>query len=238
MTPAWLAWARPSQWVAAWVAMVNTSSLKATNSGSGPTGSLTWIIVKVGWTRPSTNPSWIPSASDKGSPSPNALPVTTAAAPRRRAASSMRLRVPISSSGPHRPQLRTRAAMSVNTEGAATARTLTPDLPRPRPGMPTLRLSSCSPAPLPRHRLSPTGRRTILRAQIKLLQAQGGIANDDGASSGVHGVERALEDRRDRDRPPGQPRGAGEDGLGGPVPLRRAPARRGHQPDARGARDD
>ncbi len=118
--PAWLQWASASQWVAAWVAMANTSSLKAMNSGSGPSGLFTWIIVRVGFTRPSTNPSWIPSASDKGSPSPKACPDTTAAAPRRRAASSIRLSVPSSSSGPHRPQLRTRAATSVNAVESAT----------------------------------------------------------------------------------------------------------------------
>jgi hypothetical protein len=122
MTPAWLAWARASQWVAAWVAMENTSSLNEMNSGSGPGGgsSFTKVVVRVGFTRPGTNPSWIPSASDKGSPSPNACPDTTAAAPRRRAASSIRFKVPSSSSGPQRPQLRTLAATSVNAAGSGT----------------------------------------------------------------------------------------------------------------------
>ena len=68
--------------MAHWVARDRTSSLKQTHSGwSALTGWLTWTIVRVGLTRPSTNPSWIPSASDKGSPSAKAFPETTAAAP-------------------------------------------------------------------------------------------------------------------------------------------------------------
>src|SRR5580704_11922374 len=124
--------------------MVRTSSLKQTHSGwSALTGWFTWTMVLVGLTRPSTKPSWIPSASDKGSPRANARPDTTAAAARRRAAWSIRLRVPISSSGPHRPQFRTRAAMSLKTTGTGTR------------------------APYRRARLSPTGRGAILNGRIK-----------------------------------------------------------------------
>ena len=83
------AWANASQWVAHCVANVNTSSLKQTQSGwSALTGWFTWTMVRVGLTRPSTNPSWIPSASDNGSPRAKARPETTAphpaAGPRRR----------------------------------------------------------------------------------------------------------------------------------------------------------
>ena len=58
--------------------MVNTSSLKADELGVGAlTGSFTWIIVRVGFTRPSTKPSWMPSASERGSPRAKAWPDTT-----------------------------------------------------------------------------------------------------------------------------------------------------------------
>ena len=74
-------------------------------------------MVWVGFTRPSMKPIWMPSASDIGIPRWKASPSTTEATPRSRAASSMRLRVPSWSSGPHRPQLETRAAISVKDAG-------------------------------------------------------------------------------------------------------------------------
>ena len=97
--------------------MVTTSSDEAIHPGSGLSGSLTQTMVRVGLTRPSTNPTWMPSSADRGSPRAKAAPSRTAATPRSRAAPSMRLRVPIWSSGPHRPQLETRAANSANDVG-------------------------------------------------------------------------------------------------------------------------
>ena len=79
--------------------------------------SLTLTMVRVGLTRPSMKPSWMPSSADRGSPRANASPSRTDATPRRRAARSMRLSVPSWSSGPHRPQLETRAAKAANDEG-------------------------------------------------------------------------------------------------------------------------
>ena len=77
---------------------------------------------------------------------------------RRRAASSIRLRVPISSSGPHRPQLRTRAATSANDGGNGHARTVPPA--RARPARPGVRL-----------RLSAGPGRTILRARTRFARS-------------------------------------------------------------------
>ena len=111
------AWASPSQWVAHCTAKDTTSSLKATQPGRSLWGWLTVTMVWVGLTRPSMNPIWIPSASDIGIPRWRAVPSTTEATPRRRAASSMRLRVPSWSSGPQRPQLETRSAISVKERG-------------------------------------------------------------------------------------------------------------------------
>jgi hypothetical protein len=103
--------------VAHWTAKETVSSLKATQPVSSLWGTLTVTMAWVGLTRPSMNPIWMPSASDMGIPSGKAAPSTTEATPRRRAASSIRLRVPIWSSGPQRPQLETRSAISVNDGG-------------------------------------------------------------------------------------------------------------------------
>ena len=88
---------RPSA-VAACRAMVTTSSFQ---------GSLMAIMVRSGLTRPLTNPSWGPLSSS-GMPRVRRCPVRTLSTPRRTAASSMRLSVPISSSSPQRPQLERR----------------------------------------------------------------------------------------------------------------------------------
>ncbi len=96
---------------------VTTSSEKATHSGSSVWGRLTDVMVRLGLTRPWTNPSWMPSASDIGIPRGYAVPSTTAATPRLRAAGSMRLRVPSWSSGPQRPQFESLAAISPNQGG-------------------------------------------------------------------------------------------------------------------------
>ncbi len=89
--------------MAHWVAMVTTSSDEAIHAGSGLSGLLTATMVRVGLTRPSTKPTWMPSSADSGSPRAKAAPRRTAAAPRRLASPSMRLRVPTWSSGPTGP---------------------------------------------------------------------------------------------------------------------------------------
>ena len=66
-------------------------------------------MVRVGFTRPSTNPSWIPSASDNGSPRAKARPEVTTAAPPAPGLPVDEVEGPdLVVRGPHRPQLRTR----------------------------------------------------------------------------------------------------------------------------------
>lgn len=73
-----------------------------------------------GLIRPGIRPVWTPS-SLSGSASGMRLPVRMVAAASRTTSSVMRLRVPISSSEPQRPQLFTRLAMSWNSGGRADA---------------------------------------------------------------------------------------------------------------------
>ena len=56
--------------------MVTTSSEEAIHAGSGLSGSLTETMVRVGLTRPGTNPIWMPSSSERGSPRGYAVPST------------------------------------------------------------------------------------------------------------------------------------------------------------------
>src|SRR4051794_17341593 len=77
--------------------------------------------VRNGLMRPGIEPTCGLCWSSR-SASENAAPRFTAAAPRWRAASSIRLSVPISSASPHRPQLETRAASSVNSGGSKLPR--------------------------------------------------------------------------------------------------------------------
>src|SRR5579871_4319794 len=153
--------------------MVRTSSLVLIHSGSALSGSFTATIVRVGFTRPGTNPAWIPSASERGSPSANASPETTAAAASRRAAASIRFSVPTSSSGPHRPQLRTRAATSAKCAGTATAAHL---IPAPSPRLAVVAGRGCGDTE------GATG-----------SKIREGPHDGDDASGGVHGAARALE---------------------------------------------
>ena len=57
------------------MASVTTSSEKAIHPGSGPMTSLTLTMVRVGLTRPSMNPSWMPSSADRGRPEGEGLAV-------------------------------------------------------------------------------------------------------------------------------------------------------------------
>src|SRR3954471_3573176 len=93
--------------------MVTTSSLVQKPSGVPVNSALTCVIVRCAFTRPGTPPICGPFSSS-GNDRENRLPVRTHAAPRRTAASSTRLSVPSSSASPHRPQLETCAARSVN----------------------------------------------------------------------------------------------------------------------------
>src|SRR5439155_27168640 len=69
--------------------------------------------------RPGMAPICTPSI-ESGRANENDFPCFTHAAPRRVASASIRLMVPISSSGPHRPQLRTFRARAWNVSGSAT----------------------------------------------------------------------------------------------------------------------
>ena len=99
------------------MAKVTTSSEKAIHPGSSLWGAFTDTMEWVGLTRPSMNPIWMPSAADMGIPRGKATPSTTESTPRNLAAASIRLSVPIWSSGPHLPQLLTRSAISVKERG-------------------------------------------------------------------------------------------------------------------------
>jgi hypothetical protein len=102
--------------------MVTMSSLVATVPGP-KTSWLTQSMVCSGLIRPGITPVCTPSCCN-GSASGMRRPVRTVAAASLTTPSVIRLRVPISSSCPQRPQLFTRLAMSWNAAGSAMGRLL------------------------------------------------------------------------------------------------------------------
>ena len=99
------------------MAMVTTSSEKAIHPGSGLDG-LVDADHGAGGVDPPCDETHLDALGRRqGEAQGEGVPSRTEATPRSRAAWSTRLRVPIWSSGPHRPQLETRAAISVNEVG-------------------------------------------------------------------------------------------------------------------------
>ena len=98
--------------------MVTRSSLVQKSVGSPVMGAFTMIIVRSGLVRPGMAPVCGPSAFS-GMLSTWRRPVRISAAALRTTSSVIRLRVPISSSSPQRPQLRTLAASSSTSAGRA-----------------------------------------------------------------------------------------------------------------------
>src|SRR5712692_249989 len=101
--------------------MATLSSLVVKFDLSPVNGMSTMIISWVGLSRPGIAPVWGPWSS-MGRPRASRVPVLISAAAARTTSSVMRLSVPISSSSPQRPQLRTRAASSLTSAGSAMSR--------------------------------------------------------------------------------------------------------------------
>src|SRR4029079_2099813 len=120
ITPPDDTWESASQCVAACNEVVTRSSLALNMSEPGGNASPTALIEWTGFSRPSTNPICGPSASS-GIARENRLPVLISAAPARTTSAVIRLRVPISSSSPQRPQLRTSARSSSMSAGQGTS---------------------------------------------------------------------------------------------------------------------
>ena len=98
--------------------MASSLVWKTSGSALGSRGSLRAIIVLVGLSRPGMNPTWMPSAS-RGTASGKVFPVRMQSPAARTASWVIRLRVPSSSSSPQRPQLRTRAEISMKLSDSA-----------------------------------------------------------------------------------------------------------------------